>query len=266
MSPDRHRLRTTFDEAAASYHDARPAYPDAIYADLLALTGVRPPARLLEVGCGPGKATPPLARMGFPITAVELGPALADEARRRLSPFPRVSVVTSSFEDWEPPQGVRFDLVYAATAWHWVDPETRYAKAATLLAPGGHLAVWAAEHAFPSDFDPFFTEIQRVYDELGEGDGAPWPPPRPEDQVDATAAEFAGSGRFEVVGVRRHVWALRYTAEEYLALLDTFSGHIAMAPDRRAHLYEQVRRLLAARPDGRLTRHWTAVLTVGRRR
>lgn len=62
------------------------------------------------------------------------------------------------------------------------------------------------------------------------------------------------------------MWALRYTAEEYLALLDTFSGHIAMAPDRRAHLYDEVRRLLAARPDGRLTRHWTAVLTVGRRR
>lgn len=163
MSPDR-GLRTTFDRAAASYHDARPAYPDALYADLLTLTGLRPPARLLEVGCGPGKATPPLARRGFPITAVELGPALTDEARRRLAPFPRVSVVNSSFEDWEPPPGVRFDLVYAATAWHWLDPRTRYAKAAALLAPGGRLAVWGAEHAFPAGFDPFFSQIQRVYD------------------------------------------------------------------------------------------------------
>lgn len=265
MSLDR-SLRTTFDRAAAAYQDARPEYPDALYADLLALTGVTPPARLLEVGCGPGKATLPLARRGFAVTAVELGSALADEARRRLARFPLVSVATSSFEDWSPAPGTRFDLVYAATAWHWVDPRVRYAKAAALLPPGGHLAVWGAEHAFPEGFDPFFTEIQRVYDELGAGDGAPWPPPRPEEHPDRVAAELADSGLFEVVGVRRHVWALRYTAEEYLALLGTFSGHIAMGPAVRARLFAEVRRRLAARPDGRLTRHWLTVLTVGRRR
>ncbi|GAB2862458.1 class I SAM-dependent methyltransferase [Actinoallomurus bryophytorum] len=259
-------LRATFDRAAAEYQSARPAYPDELYADLRALTGIEPPAHLLEVGCGPGKATLPLARTGFRITAVELGAALAAEARRNLAAFPAVSVITSSFEEWEPPPGALFDLVYAATAWKWVDPEVGYAKAAALLPRGGHLAVWAADHAFPAGFDPFFTEIQKVYDAIGEGDGAPWPPPRPGDRPDPAAAAFAPSGHFEVVGTRRHVWALRYTAEEYLALLGTFSGHIAMEPARREHLFQEVRRRLAARADGRLTRHWSAVLTVGRRR
>ncbi|MEW9551026.1 methyltransferase domain-containing protein [Nonomuraea sp. NPDC050783] len=259
------RLRETFDEAAATYQDARPDYPAELYTDLLALTALAPPARLLEVGCGPGKATLPLARAGFTITAIELGAALAAEARRRLAGFAGVSVITSSFEGWEPPEGDRFDLVYAATAWKWVDPAVKYAKAAALLAEGGHLAVWNADHAFPAGFDPFFTEIQRVYDELGEGDGSPWPPPPPEEWPDPAAAEFEGSGHFAVTATRRYVWALRYTAEEYIALLDTFSGHIAMHPAKRAHLYGEVRRRLAARPDGRLTRHWSVVLTVGRR-
>ncbi|MGA5758468.1 class I SAM-dependent methyltransferase [Nonomuraea bangladeshensis] len=262
MSPDA-RLRATFDVAAETYQDARPDYPRELYADLFMITGLRPPARLLEVGCGPGKATVPLARMGFPVTAVELGPALAREARRRLAGFAGVSVVTSPFEEWEPAAGDRFDLVYAATAWKWVDPAVKYDKAARLLAPGGHLAVWNADHALPVGFDPFFAEIQKVYEEIGEGHPGPWPPP--EDEVDPTAAEFAASGRFTVVAARRYLWALRYTADAYLALLDTFSGHIAMEPDKRAHLYGEVRRLLAARPDGRLTRHWSAVLTVGRR-
>ena len=260
------RLRATFDRAASGYQRARPDYPAELHSDLLTITGLRPPARLLEVGCGPGKATLAPARDGFAITAVELGGALADRARRNLAGFPQVSVVTSSFEEWQPPEGARFDLVYAATSWKWVDPQVRYAKAAALLRPYGHLAVWNAGHAFPADFDPFFTEIQKVYDALGEGDGDPWPPPRPEEQPDPTAAEFAADGHFEVVGVRPYVWSLRYTAEEYLALLDTFSGHIAMDPARRDHLYREVRRLLALRGDGRLTRHWSAVLTVGRRR
>ncbi|GAA4629188.1 class I SAM-dependent methyltransferase [Actinoallomurus vinaceus] len=263
--PSDRRLRTTFDSAASHYQQARPDYPAELYSDLLSLTGIEPPARLLEVGCGPGKATLPLADRGFRITAVELGGALAAEARHRLAEFPGVSVITSSFEDWSPPAGALFDLVYAATAWKWVDPEVRCAKAAALLPQGGHLAVWNAEHAFPADFDPFFTEIQQVYDELGEGDGSPWPPPRPEDQPDPIAAEFEASGHFTVAGTRRYVWARRYTAEQYIALLDTFSGHIAMEPARRDHLYREVRRRIAARADGRLTRHWSSVLTVGRR-
>ncbi|MEV0405525.1 methyltransferase domain-containing protein [Actinoallomurus sp. NPDC050550] len=264
MSHDR-RLRATFDSVASRYEQARPDYPAELYSDLLALTGVEPPARLLEVGCGPGKATLPLARRGFHITAIELGDALAAEARRRLAEFPGVSVITSSFEDWSPPASARFDVVYAATAWKWVDPEVRYAQAAALLPQGGHLAVWNAEHAFPADFDPFFTEIQQVYDELGEGDGSPWPPPRPEEQPDPFAAEFEASGHFAVAGTRRYLWARRYTVEQYIALLNTFSGHIAMEPATRDHLYREIRRRLAARPDGRLTRHWSSVLTVGRR-
>jgi len=259
-------LRATFDRAAGSYQDARPDYPAELYADLLAITRVTPPAHLLEVGCGPGKATLPLARMGFPITAVELGAGLAADARRRLAGFAGVSVITSSFEDWQPPAGARFDLAYAATAWKWVNPEVKYAKTAGLLAPGGHLAVWNAGHAMPAGSDPFFLEIQKVYEEIGERHDGPWPPPPPEDQPDPMAAELDASGHFTVVGTKLYVWALRYTADEYLALLDTFSGHIAMDPPKREHLYQEIRRRLAARPDGRLTRHWSAVLTVGRRR
>ncbi|MEW9527746.1 trans-aconitate 2-methyltransferase [Microbispora sp. NPDC049125] len=259
------RLRATFNRAAAIYQDARPDYPAELYSDLLAMTGVTPPAHLLEVGCGPGKATLPLARMGFRITAIELGDALAAEARRRLAGFAGVSVITSSFEDWEPQAGARFDLVYAATAWKWVDPEVKYGKAAALLAQGGHLAVWNADHAMPADFDPFFTQIQKVYEEIGERHDGPWPGPPPEERTDPMAAEFDASGHFAVVGTKLYVWALRYTADEYIALLDTFSGHIAMEPAKREHLYQEIRRRLAERPDGRLTRHWWAVLTVGRR-
>ena len=68
------------------------------------------------------------------------------------------------------------------------------------------------------------------------------------------------------MGTRHHVWAVRYTAEEYIALLGTFSDHIAMDPATRRHLFQEVRRRFARREDGRLTRHWSAVLTVGRRR
>ncbi len=79
-----------------------------------------------------------------------------------------MEVIDGAFESWQPPDSGRFDLVFAATAWHWIDPAVRYRRTWGLLRPGGHLAFWSATHVFPDDGDPFFAEIQDVYDEIGE--------------------------------------------------------------------------------------------------
>jgi hypothetical protein len=68
------------------------------------------------------------------------------------------------------------------------------------------------------------------------------------------------------VAVRHFDWEISYTAEEYIRLLGTFSGHIAMDAPKRDRLSGEIRRRLARRADGRLRRHWGAVLQVARRR
>jgi SAM-dependent methyltransferase len=264
VADDREQLRVTFDSAARLYHRARPEYPDGLFDELVRLARLRPGDRLLEVGCATGKATIPLARRGFPITCVELGSDLAAEARRNLADFPGVDIVNHGFESWPPPQA-RFALVFAATAWHWIDPAVRYRKAWDVLRPGGHLAFWSATHVTPAAGDPFFREIQDVYDEIGEGLPGEWTFLEPADLPDERG-EIEGSGLFTDVAVRRFDWEIVYTAEEYIRLLDTFSGHIAMAPWQRDRLYGEIRRRLAERPDGRLRRHWGAALHVARRR
>ncbi len=263
MTGDR-ELRHTFDESAGRYQDARPEYPQQLFDDLTAITGLAPAAELLEIGPGPGKATLPMARRGYRITAVELGANLATEARHNLRAYPNVSVVNSAFEDWQPGADRHFDLIYAATAWHWLDPDRRWAKVASLLRPGGHLAIFGAGHAFPVGFDPFFTRIQQTYNAIGEQvDG--WPPPAPEELPDPTP-EYEASGHFEVDTVRRYVWARQYDADSYIRLLQTFSGHIAMPPAKRDRIFDAVRDLLAERPDGLLTRHWVATLVIAHQR
>jgi SAM-dependent methyltransferase len=166
MNERRHGLRATFDSTAELYDAARPEYPPRLFADLIALASLEPGDRLLEIGCGTGKASRPLLEAGFTVVCVELGEALTRQARRNLAGFP-FEVQVGPFEEWEGERGA-FDLVFAATGWHWLDPAVRYRKAHELLRPGGHLAFWSALHAFPAGFDPFFAEIQDVYDEIGE--------------------------------------------------------------------------------------------------
>jgi len=264
VTQDREQLRATFDSVARLYHQARPDYPDELYDELVRLAGISPGDRVLEVGCATGKATIPLARRGFAITCVELGAELAMEARANLAGFGNVEVVNAPFETW--PGGPEpFDLVFAATAWHWIDPAVRYRKAWEVLRPGGHLAFWSATHAFPAGGDTFFREIQDVYDEIGESlpPHATWPDA---GQLPGDADEILASGLFEDVAVRRFGWEIDYDAEGYIRLLNTFSGHIAMEPWQRDRLYGEIRRRLALRPDGLLHRGWGAVLNVARRR
>jgi SAM-dependent methyltransferase len=224
---DRERLRATFDRASDRYQRARPDYP----------------AALVER---------------------ELGPALAAAARRNLARFPGVEVVEGRFEDWTT-CAERYDMVFAATAWHWVDPAVRYERAAQALRTRGFLAFWDATHVIPYDGDPFFEELQPVYEEIGEGLPADAVTPRP-GELEDRSAEIEASGLFDVVDITQFDWETRYDADAYIDLLETFSGHIAMQPWQRDRLYGEIRVRLAARPDGLLRRHWGGVLHVAQLR
>jgi len=261
----RRHLKTTFNQDAELYDRARPKYPTRLFDDLVALAGIEPGARLLEVGCGTGQATVPMAKRGFRIVCVELGENLAAVARRNLAPYPNVRVVTAPFETWDA-SGETFALVYASQAWHWLDPDVSYAKAADLLSPRGALAINDVEHAFPADVDRFFFDIQDVYHEIGEDSPwhEEWPPPLPEDVPDMRD-EIEASGLFGDFRSRRYLWEVIYTAKEYIDLLNTFSGHIAMEPEKREFLYRHVRERIDALPGKCVRRHWLAILNAARK-
>jgi hypothetical protein len=87
---------------------------------------------------------------------------MAAVARRNLVAFPTVQVVTSAFEDRPLPMKP-FDLVFAATAFPWVDPDVRVRKAAAALRVGGYLATVQTHHVAGGS-TRFFAEVQACYE------------------------------------------------------------------------------------------------------
>jgi hypothetical protein len=155
------------------------------------------------------KGTQPLSRRGFPIVCVELGAALAAAGRRQLAGFPEVKIVEANFETWEPRARRRFNLVFAATAWHWIDPALGYRRAWELTRPDGHLAFWSATHVVPEDGDSFFVEIQNVYDQIGESrpTDATWSRP---GRLPDSRDEIQRTGLFDDVMVKQFDWVRRH--------------------------------------------------------
>ncbi len=260
---DRARLRETFDEAAERYDRARPGYPPVVFDDLDDLAGIGPGCRMLEIGCGTGQATVPLADRGCQIVAVELGPGLASVARRNLARFPLVQVVVTAFEDWPlPPEP--FDVVVAATAFHWIDPAVRVSKVADALRPGGALAVVSTHHVAGGD-QGFFAEVQGCYER--------WDPATPPGLRLPTAAQIAmrsdeldRSGRFGPAVFRRHEWELSYSTAAYLDVLSTYSGHLALAPKARRGLFNCIADLIDSHYGGRISKRYLTQLQVAHTR
>jgi len=249
--------RATFDEVAELYDRVRPGYPDELFDDLVALAGLQGGSRVVEVGCGTGKATLPLAGRGMRVTCVELGASMAALARRKLALFPGVEIVEADFETWTP-RRADYDALVSFTAYHWVDREKRYPLAASLLREGSAIAIAMIHHVLPPGADPFFLEAQADYDAVGMGGHPPGPP----EAVEAFGSEIAASGLFDLVAERRYAWDVEYTADEYIDVISTYSENLAMPEETRRRLFERLRRRIG---DRSIRKTYLATLDVGMR-
>src|SRR5581483_10888020 len=134
------RRPESFDLVAADYNLYRSPYPQEVVDTVIALSNLHNGGRVLEIGCGTGQLSVPLARHGIALLALEPGPHLADLARQNLKRFPNVHIEVSSFEAWSLPQQ-KFNAVVSASAFHWLDPNIRFSKSAEALSPRGFLTI-----------------------------------------------------------------------------------------------------------------------------
>ncbi|MEZ4503818.1 MAG: class I SAM-dependent methyltransferase [Dehalococcoidia bacterium] len=257
-------LGRTFDRIAELYHDARPDYPEAIFDDIVAFAGLEAGSHVLEVGAGTGKATLPLARRGLRITTLEPGPALASVLRRNLVGFAGVEVVESTLEAADLAAG-SFDLVVAATSWHWVKQPRGYEQVARTLRAGGTLAIFGALHVSTPEDRDFFGNVQPQYLEHAP---SLW---RAEDKLIPLEAmpdlvgEIEAAGLFEHVETRRHGWLERFDSASYPALLRTFSEHIALSDEQREALLSSIAEVIDRDYGGEITKGYGAILHLARR-
>jgi SAM-dependent methyltransferase len=259
MTPDElFRRRARFDAVADVYDRARPGYPAAMITDLADIAGVGPGSRVLEIGCGTGQASLPIAGLGAELLAIELGPRMAELASRRLAGFPAARVVVADFDRWTPED--RFDVVFAATAFHWLDPATRIDRTANLLVPGGALATVATHHV-AGGTESFFAEVQTYYRRF-EPD---WRPHSLPPAADVPYDTELGAGRYGRPVFRRYQWNIGYDTADYLDLLRTYSPTLALPPPAAEGLLRGIGTLVDGRYGGRIVKRYLTELRVAHR-
>lgn len=261
-------LKGSFDENARLYDSIRPTYPTEVF-DYIGETARLPAnAQLLEIGPGTGQATLPFAQQGYQITGVELGQNLAVLACQKLIDYPNVHIINDSFEETLFDNG-QFDLVYSATAFHWIHPDLKFTKTFKLLKPTGYLAIIHTVHVSDEKGDEFFHASQPIYDryqsenvsKFNIANESPKPPfvssikPNPLDEALFKKPDFKV---FPMI--------CTYTSDEYIDLLKTYSPTSAMDTNRRKSFLDEIRDLINTQFGGKLDKSYAISLTMAQKK
>ena len=256
-----------FNEVPELYDRVRPGYPDKLFADLGAITGMDEKSSVLEVGCGTGQATRSLAALGCSVTAIEPGAGMAALARRRITAFGNVEVETSTFEEWDD-RGRRFDALVAASSWHWVDPTIGWQRAHDVLCPEGWMALLGNVVVHRPEEPEVYAETADLHERFCPGNPG-WGHPPLEDEV-RTTDEGWGSvdDPGELFGptiVRWYPTVQWFDGDGFADLLRSTSLYRRLDRDVREPLLDAIAERIRERMGDRASRRYLSVLRVGQR-
>jgi SAM-dependent methyltransferase len=135
------KFTADFGKTAADYARHRVGYPDWLFERLMRRGLARPGMRALDLATGTGYLARGLAQRGLSVTGLDTSPemiaaAKALDAGEGLA----IEYVIGKAEETGLPAG-QFDLVTAATAWHWFDRPKAAAEVLRLLKPGGWVVI-----------------------------------------------------------------------------------------------------------------------------
>jgi trans-aconitate methyltransferase len=244
-------LKLTFNRSAAFYDEIRPGYCDELIRDVVELSAIPDDGVILEVGCGTGKATRPFAERGYEMVCLDIGKDLISVARQQLRRFSQITFLLANFDAWCPIR--QFDLLICATAFHWLNPQLRYKRAAAALGAHGSLAVFSNQHVGKED--GFFGEVQAVYDKY-------YVSTQSQSGALSAGSDEPGIDAFAAPVRRIYPWRQAYTSEEYIKLLGTYSDHIALPDHNRELLFDGIVDLIDRRYGGTVVKQYEAVLDI----
>ena len=258
-------LEWTFDTVASTYEKFRPGYVEELYRTIFDYIPLGEHSDVVEVGIGGGQATAPILKTGCSLTAVESGPQFSALLKAKFQEYPKFSVITGKFEETSFPENA-YDLVFSASAFHWIPEKTGYENVFSMLKSGGAFARFA-NHPYRDKGNPALSKaIDELYDAYYY---------KFYNKKRQTLAEFSEEQAKEQAmiaykyGFKDVKYALFFrqrvfSGEEYTELLGTYSDHIAMEANMRREFFTKIEEVIN-RHGGTITIYDTIDLQLARK-
>jgi len=165
--------------------------------------------------------------------------------------YKNFNVITSTFEDVSL-EDESYDIIYAASAFHWIDAEIGCPKVLRLLKHGGAFVLFR-NNTYRQEGNSLDVAIDAAYEKYYYSHYPRYD--RPIDLSKMTYDDFLKPAEihrgfrfnnleqysFTDVTMKLYNGLRTYDADEYISLMDTMSDHRAMPDNDRAALYAGIK-------------------------
>lgn len=233
-------LNWTFDTVADTYEKLRPGYVDGLYQAIFEYKPINNTSNVVEIGIGGGQATLPMIKTGCDLLAVDYGENFCKICRKKFKDYPNFSAVSGKFEDIDFSGG--YDLIYSASAFHWIPEEIGYKKVYEILKAGGVFARFANHPYRDKEKPELSAEMDRIYADYyyKYHNKEPKPPVEYTESQAHDRAMIAKKYGFKDIEYKLFYRTRTFTAKEYTMLLSTYSDHIAIEETIRNKFFSKI--------------------------
>lgn len=264
---DKYEGRDLFGTDPQNYNEIRPPYPEDVYEFLLTTGALHANTYTLEIGAGNGLATRRLLDLGAnPLTIIEPDQSFL-LLLRSITESHKVEIqyILTSFEEAVLPYH-HYDLVAAATSFHWIQPAIGLAKVARILKPGGYVALWWHVFGDMSQGDTYHEATRAILQPLANS------PSSGEDTLPfaldtrARLRDFSSTGQFEEPEYRVYRWTLVLNTAQVGSLYATFSPISRLPEEQRKAILHQLMEIADRQFGGMVERKMVSPIYVARRK
>lgn len=225
-----------FENTADMYDKVRPIYCTEIFEDIFKYQAINTESQVCEVGIGSGKATLPFLQTQCSLDGIEPGERLAQFTREKYQNYENLRLHNVTLQEYECADET-YDLIYSATAFHWIPEEYGYNRVYRLLKKGGAFARFAY-HAGPDrEQEVLNQEIQACYRKYMHNEKEPHIYCEEDARELNRVAEKYG---FTDTLYQVYHFKKTFTADEYMMLLQTYPDHMRLEISDREHLFRGI--------------------------
>lgn len=222
-----------FNEDVEIYEKYRPSYIPQLYHDIAKYSNMNDKYHVLEIGAGTGQATEWFVSQNVHLTAIDIGNNMTQHLQKKFYNIPNVIIKNCSFENYKA-ENNSIDLIYSATAFHWLDEDFAMKKIKELLKSNGTIALFWNHPFVNRKNDKLHVELRKIYNKYRPNDKSP-------KEFDKKATkkylDLLNKHGFNNVVSKLYYRERRLTAKDYIGLLNTYSDH-KLLPDSIKESFE----------------------------